>query len=93
MSWRESNFVLEYDYDDGFEIERSILYNELPDSLKQKYNELASQYDKILLEKVFRYNKPNAYEFLCHKRKNITELEFDWVWKTVLICRFFRMLQ
>ena len=77
MHWRNSNFVLEFAIDDGLEIERPINASELPDKLKAKYNELLPQYDKILLEKVFKVASKSSYEFYCYKDKKLTKFEFD----------------
>lgn len=76
ISWRESNLVLEYALDDGLEIERPIGHEELPENLKLKYNELLAGYDKILLEKVFKFRKPVSYEFYCYKNNALTKMEF-----------------
>ncbi|MCX7744853.1 MAG: sulfite exporter TauE/SafE family protein [Flavobacteriales bacterium] len=77
MRWRNSNFVLEFAIDDGLEIERPINTSDLPDKLKAKYNELLPQYDKILLEKVFKVASKRSYEFYCYKDKKLTKFEFD----------------
>jgi len=81
FSWRQSDFVLEYAFDEGFEIEKTITFEELPSELKNKYNEMHIQYDKILLEKVYKFRKPDSYEFYCYKNKHLTKLEFDNVWE------------
>lgn len=77
MHWRNSNFVLEFAIDDGLEIERPINTSELPDKLKAKYNELLQQYDKILLEKVFKVASKSSYEFYCYKDNKLTKFEFE----------------
>ena len=77
IHWRNSNFVLEFAFDDGLEIERPINTIELPDKLKTKYNELLPQYDKILLEKVFKLASKRSYEFYCYKDKTLTKFDFD----------------
>lgn len=77
IHWRNSNFVLEFAFDDGLEIERPINTSELPDKLKAKYNELLPKYDKILLEKVFKLASKRSYEFYCYKDKKLTKFEFD----------------
>ena len=77
MHWRNSNFVLEFAIDDGLEIERPINTSKLTDKLKAKYNELLPQYDKILLEKVFKVASKSSYEFYCYKDKKLTKFEFD----------------
>lgn len=75
IQWRESNFILEYALDDGLEIERPIKPEELPVRLKEKYNELLTRYDKILLEKVFKFNTKPGYEFYCFKNDQLTKLD------------------
>ncbi|PJZ47657.1 sulfite exporter TauE/SafE family protein [Leptospira saintgironsiae] len=77
IKWRESNFVLEYSWEEGLEIERPILPQELPDNLKLKYESMTKEYDKVLVEKVFRFREPISYEFYCYKQDNITKFEFS----------------
>lgn len=76
IRWRESSFVLEFAIDDGLEIERPILPNELPENLIGKYAALHSEYDKIFIEKVFTLSSNPSYEFYCYKNKKLTKLEF-----------------
>ncbi|MDQ0594209.1 putative membrane protein YfcA [Chryseobacterium ginsenosidimutans] len=75
VSWRNTDFIFEFAFDDGFEVERPIKPSELPNNLKQKYEALKSQYDKIHLEKVFTLNKKPAYEFYCYKNGALTKFE------------------
>jgi len=77
MNWRNSHFVLEFAIDDGLEIERSIKVDELPDKIKLEYNKLLPQYDKILVEKVFKLASKKSYEFYCYKDKKLTKFEFE----------------
>lgn len=76
MNWRNSNFVLEFAFSDGFEIERQIKENELPAHLKTKFKELIAQYDQIFLEKVHKVGSNNSFEFYCYKGSTLTKLEF-----------------
>jgi uncharacterized protein len=76
ISWRNTDFVIEFAFDDGFEIERPINYSELPDRLKEKHDDLKIRYDKIYLEKVFTFSKEPVYEFYCYKENVlVTKLE------------------
>ncbi|WP_415327268.1 sulfite exporter TauE/SafE family protein [Chryseobacterium sp. MMS23-Vi53] len=75
ISWRNTDFVIEFAFDDGFEVERPINPDELPDHLKEKYETLKNQYDKINLEKVFTFRKEPAYEFYCYKDGHLTKIE------------------
>lgn len=75
FSWRKTDFVIEFAYDDGFEVERPILSNELPSNLKLKYEELQTEYDEIHLEKVFAFGKEPSFEFYCYKAGKLTKFE------------------
>jgi uncharacterized membrane protein YfcA len=75
ISWRNTDFIIEFAFDDGFEVERPIKPSELPDHLKEKYEVLKNQYDKIHLEKVFTINNEPAYEFYCYKNGTLTKFE------------------
>ncbi len=75
FKWRESVFTLEFAFDDGLEIERSILPNELPVHLMKKYEDLLPHYDKIYLEKVFKLGVEPDYEFYCFKRNTVSKFE------------------
>ncbi|TGK02469.1 sulfite exporter TauE/SafE family protein [Leptospira selangorensis] len=77
ISWRESNFILEYSWEEGLEIERPIFPQELPDQLILKYESMTRTYDRIFLEKVFRFREPISYEFYCYKGSNLTKFEFS----------------
>ena len=74
--WRQSSLDLEYSFDGGFEVERPIQQNELPDSLKLKYAELLQEYDQIFLEKVFKFGEETRYEFYCYKDDKLTKFDF-----------------
>ena len=76
ISWRESNFVLEYAIDDGLEIERPVTYEELPPDLQLRYRSMQDSYDKILIEKVFRFRKKASYEFYAYRNGELTKSEF-----------------
>lgn len=75
ISWRQSDFILEFAWDDGLEIERPIQADELPAELKAKYDELLPQNDHILLEKVFKIGD-ESFEFYCYKNGKLTKFEF-----------------
>ncbi|SDQ66878.1 hypothetical protein SAMN05421664_2089 [Chryseobacterium soldanellicola] len=75
ISWRNTDFVLEYAIDDGLEIERPIQQEELPHNLREKYNVLKKQYDIIYIEKVFTFGKRPTHEFYCYKNNHLTKFE------------------
>ncbi len=76
IKWRESSLDLEYSFNGGFEVERPIQENELPDNLKLKYVMLQEEFDQILLEKVFKFGEQPSYEFYCYKGNKLTKLDF-----------------
>ena len=77
IKWRESDFVLEYSFDDGFEIERPIKYNELPQELKIKFNNFTKEYDRVLVEKVYRFGEDDNFEFYLYKNNNLKKIEYN----------------
>lgn len=77
IKWRESSLDLEYSFDDGLEVERPIAEAELPPHLKVKYASLINNFDRILLEKVFKLGSKPSYEFYCYKGNQLTKYDFD----------------
>lgn len=77
VNWRESRFALEFSLGEGFEIERQIKPEELPERLKLKFDELSSQYDEIFLEVVYRIGEKRGYEFYCYKNNALSKYEFN----------------
>jgi len=75
ISWRSTDFVIEFAFDDGLEIERPIHPKELPNHLKTKYDSLKNHYDIIHLEKVFTFRNEPSYEFYCYKDNQLTKFE------------------
>jgi len=75
ISWRSTDFVIEFAFDDGLEIERPIHPKELPNHLKTKYDSLKNHYDIIHLEKVFTFRNESSYEFYCYKDNQLTKFE------------------
>lgn len=75
LSWRDSNFVLEYSQTHGLEFERSIHWTGLPFQLQQKYFSLCKNHRSIYIEKVIRFRKEVSYEFYCHKGGVLTRLD------------------
>ncbi|ASW73646.1 hypothetical protein IQ37_18960 [Chryseobacterium piperi] len=75
ISWRQMDFVIEFAIQDGLEIERPIRPDELPVHLKEKYDRIRSQYDRIDLEKVFAFRKDPVYEFYCYKNGVLTKFK------------------
>jgi len=75
LSWRDTNFVLEYSKTHGFEVERSIHWTALPLQFQQKYFALSKNHSNIYIEKVLRFTKEASYEFYCHEEGILTRLD------------------
>ena len=75
LSWRDTNFVLEYSKTHGFEFERSIHWTGLPLQFQQKYFALSKNHSNIYIEKVVRFRKGTSYEFYCHEEGILTRLD------------------
>jgi uncharacterized membrane protein YfcA len=71
ISWRNTDFIIEFAFNDGFEVEKPIKPSELPNIHKEQYNNLKGQYDHIYIEKVFSFNSKPTYEFYCYKNNQI----------------------
>ncbi|SDE70897.1 sulfite exporter TauE/SafE family protein [Riemerella columbipharyngis] len=71
LKWRNSDFSLEYSWNGTLEIERSISAEELSENILKRYENMKSNYDTILIEKVFTFNSEPYYEFYAYKRKEI----------------------
>ena len=63
LRWRESRFALEFEYDEGFEYERSLQFSDLPPDLQSRVRALTHNADRILLEEVFGIGR-HGYEAL-----------------------------
>lgn len=75
ISWRNTDFIIEFAFDEGFEVERPIKLSELPENLQEHYRNLQKSYDKVVPEKVFTVHKEPSYEFNCYKNGQLTKLE------------------
>ncbi len=53
LQWRQQFFALEFEYDDGFEFERSIPFSELPDDKQKLAKKLGQGADRLFVEEVF----------------------------------------
>ncbi|WP_312333830.1 sulfite exporter TauE/SafE family protein [Sphingobacterium sp.] len=75
LSWRETNFILEYSKAHGLEFERSIHWTGLPLQLQQKYFALSKNHGNIYIEKVMRFRREASYEFYSHKEGILARLD------------------
>lgn len=76
IQWRNSAFILEFNLDDGLEVERPIGRADLPPALQAHYDSLSVHCDHLLVESVHRFRAPVGYEFYCDRAGQTTKLEF-----------------
>jgi len=74
LVWQGNHFTLEYS-NGGVEFEKSISYNDLPNHLQKRYNDMALVYDDIKLEKVF--SMADA-EYELHACKGSHHYKFEY---------------
>jgi len=67
LALNDGHFSLEYTNGEFPEIERAVTYNELPDHLKSKYDNLALIYKNIEMERVYTLKGSYEYEVYCYK--------------------------
>jgi uncharacterized membrane protein YfcA len=66
FQWKRTTFALEFEYDQGFEVEATTTLKNLPLEKQQKVIALSKGADKVLVEEVFGINK-HYYEAYIYK--------------------------
>jgi uncharacterized membrane protein YfcA len=66
MRWKQSNFALEFEYNEGVEMERTISFPDLPVRLQKIVKPLISNADRVVLEEVHAINK-HYYEVYLYQ--------------------------
>lgn len=77
VPWRNSAFILEFNLDEGLEVEHPIGRADLPPALQARYDSLSIHCDHLLVESVHRFRAPVGYEFYCDRAGQVTKLEFN----------------
>lgn len=62
LAWNNGHFSLEYSKGEFPEVERAVTYSELPEHLKNKYDNLTLVYQNIEIEKVYSIKGNCQYE-------------------------------
>jgi hypothetical protein len=75
LQWKQSTIALEFEYDDGFEFEHPILFNELPLAKQEKVNEITKGNKIIRYEEVHGYNI-HYYEVYMLKNDKLIKADF-----------------
>lgn len=74
LQWRESQFALEFEFDDGFEYEHRIPFADLPVSHQMKVQDLAHGADRVVIEEVFGIGK-HYYEAYIFRHGKLTKFD------------------
>ncbi|WP_292010075.1 sulfite exporter TauE/SafE family protein [Chryseobacterium sp.] len=75
ITWRKSNLSIEYNRHKGLELEKHVPSHELPENIRNKYEELNQKYDRVSVEKVFSFTKKVSYEFYCYIDDEMIQLK------------------
>lgn len=74
LHWRKNLFALEFEYDEGFEFERSISISELPPDKQTRVKTLSQGADKLFLEEVYGVDR-HAYEAYVFRRGKLEKFD------------------
>jgi uncharacterized membrane protein YfcA len=74
LEWKRSTFALEFEYDEGFEVEHSVTLADIPAEKHAFVQKVSAQADKVILEEVFGINK-HYYEVYVYKNKKIKKYD------------------
>jgi uncharacterized membrane protein YfcA len=72
MQWQKSTFELEFEYDEGFELEYPIQLAEIPLKQQEEIREISKNTDKLVLEEVYGVNK-HYYEAYVYDGGRLTK--------------------
>ncbi|XAZ81861.1 sulfite exporter TauE/SafE family protein (plasmid) [Fibrella sp. ES10-3-2-2] len=75
LQWRKQLFALEFEYDEGFEFERSIKLSELPPDKQAHVNALSRGADKVFLEEVYGIDR-HSYEAYIFRGGKLEKYDF-----------------
>jgi uncharacterized membrane protein YfcA len=74
LQWRNKLFSLEFEYDEGFEFEHTIPFQELPHDKQVDVAKLGQGADKVVLEEVFGIGK-HSYEAYVYRKGKLEKLD------------------
>ena len=76
IQWKKNDFKLEFEYDEGFEIEQEITLDELPGRLVPRVLLLSNKSDNYMLEKVSGFRK-HSYELYVWKERKLIKYDLQ----------------
>lgn len=76
LAWRTSHLSIEFEYDEGLQLEHEISYEEMPDRLLTVVAELTKEADQVLYEKVTSFDG-ESYEVYVTKNGEVQKIELE----------------
>jgi len=77
LQWQQSNFSLEFEYDEGFEFEQTVPINELTASEQHFVYSQQESSDNIVVEKVYGFGKQSYEAYYFKNRKLDHKIDFN----------------
>lgn len=74
LQWRKKLFALEFEYDEGFEFERSIAFTDLPPAKQGRVKLLSQGVDRVFLEEVYGIDR-HTYEAYIFRREKLEKVD------------------
>ncbi|AWM15042.1 sulfite exporter TauE/SafE family protein [Flavobacterium sediminis] len=71
INWRNKKIALEFSEKEGLEIEIPIDKEELPEEIKKEFHKFTEEYDKIIIEKIYKNYTTEYYEFNCYRENHL----------------------
>jgi uncharacterized membrane protein YfcA len=76
LFWRNGIITMEFEFDEGFEFERTIKINELPAKQQAVALRLTNDADKVIIEEVYGIGK-HFYEAYAYRNNKLTKYTID----------------
>ncbi|WP_338868346.1 sulfite exporter TauE/SafE family protein [Spirosoma sp. SC4-14] len=74
LQWRNTLFSLEFEYDEGFEFEHTIVFNDLPSDKQAQVRALSRGAEKYVLEEVFSLHQ-RSYEVYVYRGNKLEKFD------------------
>lgn len=77
LKWQKANYALEFTYDEGFEFEQVIPYEQLNETQKQILESNRGMADKIVIEIVYSLNSTEYEAYYFRSNQLINKIDFE----------------
>lgn len=74
LQWRKKLFALEFEFDEGFEFESSIMFTDLPPDKQVRVKLLSQGADRVFLEEVYGIDR-HTYEAYIFRREKLEKVD------------------